>query len=75
MTEAASTFKTSVNFYETTRRYISEDSHFHTRRRENLKSHKVVYFCSGCWIFILFVIGGILGSHSDEYEDGCFLGC
>jgi hypothetical protein len=29
-----------VNFYHTTRRNIPEDSHLHTRRRENLKSHQ-----------------------------------
>jgi hypothetical protein len=39
MMEAASTSETSVNFYQTTRRYNREDSHLHTRRRENLKSH------------------------------------
>jgi hypothetical protein len=39
MMEAVSTSETSVNFYETTRRNISEDSHLFTRRRENLKSH------------------------------------
>jgi hypothetical protein len=39
MMEAASTSETSVNFYQTTRRYNPEDSHLHTRRRENLKSH------------------------------------
>jgi hypothetical protein len=38
MMEAASTSETSVNFYETTRRNIPEDSHLHTRRRKNLKS-------------------------------------
>jgi hypothetical protein len=38
--EAVSTSETSVNLYETTRRDIPEDSHLHTRRRENLKSHK-----------------------------------
>jgi hypothetical protein len=37
--DAASTFETSVNFYQTTWRNIPEDSHLHTRRRENLKSH------------------------------------
>jgi hypothetical protein len=38
--EAASSSKTSVNFYhQTTLRNIPEDSHLHTRRRENLKSH------------------------------------
>jgi hypothetical protein len=37
--EAASTSETSVNFYQTTQRNNPEDSHLHTRRRENLKSH------------------------------------
>jgi hypothetical protein len=37
MMEAASTSETSVNFCQTTRRYNPEDSHLHTRRRENLK--------------------------------------
>jgi hypothetical protein len=37
--EAASTSETSVNFYQTTRRNNPEDSHLHTRRRVNLKSH------------------------------------
>jgi hypothetical protein len=40
MIEAVSTSETSVNFYQTTWRNIPEDSHLHTRRRENLKSHK-----------------------------------
>jgi hypothetical protein len=35
--EAVSTSETSVNFYQTTWRNIPEDSHVHTRRRENLK--------------------------------------
>jgi hypothetical protein len=39
--EAVSAFETSVSFYETTRRNIPEDSHLHTRRRENLKSLNV----------------------------------
>jgi hypothetical protein len=38
MIEAVSTSETSVNFYQTTRRNIPENSHLHTRRRENLKS-------------------------------------
>jgi hypothetical protein len=37
--QAASTFETSVNFYQTKRRNIPEDSHLNTRRHENLKSH------------------------------------
>jgi hypothetical protein len=39
MMEAVSTSETSVNIYQTTWRNILEDSHLHTRRRENLKSH------------------------------------
>jgi hypothetical protein len=38
MMETAST-KMSENFCQTTRRNKPEDSHLHTRRRENLKSH------------------------------------
>jgi hypothetical protein len=39
MMEAVRTSEPLVNFNETTRRYIPDDSKFHTRRRENLKSH------------------------------------
>jgi hypothetical protein len=39
--EAARTPETLVNFYQTSRRYIPEDSHLHTHRRENLKSYSV----------------------------------
>jgi hypothetical protein len=38
MMEAARTYETLVNFYQTTRRYNPEDSHLRTHRRENLKS-------------------------------------
>jgi hypothetical protein len=38
MMEAASASETSVNFYQTARRYNPEDSHLYPRRRENLKS-------------------------------------
>jgi hypothetical protein len=41
MMEAANTSETSVNFYQTTRRNNPEDSHFHSRCPENLKSHNV----------------------------------
>jgi hypothetical protein len=44
MMEAESTSETSVNFYQTIRRNIPEDSHRHTRRSENLKSHFGIYF-------------------------------
>jgi hypothetical protein len=40
MMEAVRTSESSVNFNVTTRRYIPEDSKLHTRRRENLKSHR-----------------------------------
>jgi hypothetical protein len=33
--------ETSVSFYQTARRNIAEDSHLHTRHRENLKSHLI----------------------------------
>jgi hypothetical protein len=38
MMEAARTFETLVNFYQTTRRYKPKDSHLCTHRSENLKS-------------------------------------
>jgi hypothetical protein len=51
MMEAASTSETSVNFYQTTQRNNPEDSHLHTRRRENLKSH--LKGCKGVeWIHL-----------------------
>jgi hypothetical protein len=31
--------ETSVSIYQTAKRNIPEDSHLHTRRRENLTSH------------------------------------
>jgi hypothetical protein len=38
MIEAVSTSETSVNFYQTTRRNIPEDSHLHTRMHENVNN-------------------------------------
>jgi hypothetical protein len=37
MMEAVSTYETSVNFYQTTKRNMSQDSHLDTSRRENSK--------------------------------------
>jgi hypothetical protein len=37
--QAVNTSETSVSFYQTTWRNIPQDTHLHTRRRENLKSH------------------------------------
>jgi hypothetical protein len=47
MMEAARTYETLVNFYQTTRRYNPEDSHLRTHCRENLKSYicAVPYQC------------------------------
>jgi hypothetical protein len=44
MMKATSTSETSVNFYQTTRRNNPGDSHLHTHRRENLKSHSLIIF-------------------------------
>jgi hypothetical protein len=41
MMEAPSTSVTSVNFYQISRRNNPEDSHLHTCRRENIKSHNI----------------------------------
>jgi hypothetical protein len=42
--EAARTSETSVNFYQTTRRYNPDDSHLRTHRRDNLKSYSFILF-------------------------------
>jgi hypothetical protein len=42
MMEAASASETLVNFYQTTSRDNPEDSHLHTRHRENVKSYKLL---------------------------------
>jgi hypothetical protein len=42
MVEAACTSETSIDIQLRTRQYIPEDSELHTRRRENLKSHRVM---------------------------------
>jgi hypothetical protein len=41
MMKAARTYETSVDIQLRTWQYIPEDFEFHTRRRENLKSHKI----------------------------------
>jgi hypothetical protein len=57
--EAARTSETSVDNYFT-RQYISEHkSEHHTRRRENLKSHKVVLVCQ-----MVLIDGSICAMHS-----------
>jgi hypothetical protein len=37
--DSVSTSETSANLHDTTRRVIPEDTHLHTRCRENLKTH------------------------------------
>jgi hypothetical protein len=44
MMEAVTTFETSVNFYQTTRHNVPEDSHLHIRRHENLKAYLIRSF-------------------------------
>jgi hypothetical protein len=44
MLPAVSTSKKPVSFYQSTRRNIPEDSHPHTRRRQNMKSHQANSF-------------------------------
>jgi hypothetical protein len=46
MMEAARTSETLVNFHQITKRNNPEDSHLHTRRRENLKSHRNDKHCT-----------------------------
>jgi hypothetical protein len=41
MVEAAGASETLVNIYRSTRRNIPEDSHLHTRYRENFKSYEI----------------------------------
>jgi hypothetical protein len=43
MMEAARTSEKSVDIQLRARQYIPEDSELHTRRRENLKSHKFLW--------------------------------
>jgi hypothetical protein len=65
MMEAASTSETSVNFYRTTRHYNPEDSHLHTRRRENLKSNFTLADPS----VVLSVAGYALHSRANEHQE------
>jgi hypothetical protein len=54
--EAARTPETSVSIQLRTRQYIPEDSEFHTRRRENLKSHKLLFII--VVVVIIIIITG-----------------
>jgi hypothetical protein len=77
--EAASTFETSVNFFQTTRRNNPEDNYLHTRRRENLKSHfsagRSRYLASLIAILtqhVIFPIYTCILYISNIYENGRF---
>jgi hypothetical protein len=62
MMEAASTSETSVNLYRTTQRNNPEDSHLHTCRRENMKSH--LFLLLPTWLYTrLTVCGAIVLFH------------
>jgi hypothetical protein len=54
--ETPSTSETSVNFYQTTRRNNPENSHIHTRRRENFKSHNVQHCSESTILKIILII-------------------
>jgi hypothetical protein len=53
MMEAARAPETSVDIHLRTRQYIPEYSELHTRRRENLKSHKLIHEFSICIVYII----------------------
>jgi hypothetical protein len=56
MMEAASASVTSVNFYQTTRRNNSEDSHLHTHCRENLKTLTFDSYLIQAFLFVHFSV-------------------
>jgi hypothetical protein len=56
MMEAARTSETSVDIDLRTLQYVPEDSEFHTRRSENLKSH-IMGAMSVSLLFSNFVLG------------------
>jgi hypothetical protein len=73
MMEAASTSETSVNSYQTTWRNNPEDSHLHTRRRENLKFHVIYYqlfFVMALFFFTLRVacVDGFISRPFSSYR-------
>jgi hypothetical protein len=60
MMEAASTSETSVNFYQTIRRYNPVDSYLYTRCRENLNSYLgtkvVLWYLIFFWLAVIKMI-------------------
>jgi hypothetical protein len=66
--KAVRTSEMSVYFHETTRRYIPEGFHLHTRRLENLNSH----FFTVVPKHVFFIID--IRFHGGEYEDDSLLG-
>jgi hypothetical protein len=77
MTVAASTSETSENFHQTTGRNNPEDSHLHTRRRENLKSHLIFvyvcvnYVCCILWRYFCIIITVLISFLIDVYNWLC----
>jgi hypothetical protein len=68
--QAVSNSELSVDLYQTTRCNTPEDSHLHTRRRENLKSHNLMILQSRFFFtskddttaMLVQLVGRILGS-------------
>jgi hypothetical protein len=69
--EAVSTSEMSVGFYETRRCNIPEDSHHHTHRHENLKSHgtkfTVSFLSQICLPSIVYALTIKILSKEDSY--------
>jgi hypothetical protein len=61
--EAVYTSETSVYVNETTRRYIPQSCHLHTRGSENLKSHRVL-------LLLALVIHSFTGAYSPGWTFG-----
>jgi hypothetical protein len=61
---------TSVNFYQTTRRYNPEDSHLNTRRRENHRSYKETLYFHELWVYVFGTNNQKVMSHFYLYHEG-----
>jgi hypothetical protein len=86
MMEAMNICETLVNFYQTARPNNPEDSHPHTRRRKNLKSHPVclllrfTFFLARVFEHPVVSVRNstvylLFLRQTGENEDGCLLGC
>jgi hypothetical protein len=70
--QAGRTSETSVNFYQTSRRNNAEDSHLHTRRRENLVSHNFTVIFDTDLLLFVFLLKGLWHSLHCIVARDCF---